>query len=74
MMGRLSPVPRRELITRLRRLGFEGPYAGGRHGLMVRGRRRLVLPNVHGHDIGVDLLTRVLRQAGVTREEWESSE
>jgi len=73
MTARLSPVSRRELIARLRKLGFEGPYAGGKHHLMVRGTRRLVLPNVHGHDIGSDLLSRVLRHAGITREEWRSS-
>ncbi len=47
MTSRLSPVSRRELIARLRKLGFEGPYAGGKHDLIVRGTRRLVLPNVH---------------------------
>jgi hypothetical protein len=27
-MGRLAPVSREELIQRLRRLGFEGPFTG----------------------------------------------
>jgi hypothetical protein len=27
-------------------------------------------PNPHKQNIGVDLLTRILRQAGITREEW----
>ena len=37
---------------------------------MVRGDRVLTLPNPHRQEIGVDLLVRVLRQAGITREEW----
>jgi predicted RNA binding protein YcfA (HicA-like mRNA interferase family) len=69
-MVRLTPVSRKELISRLRRLGFEGPYAGGSHEFMLRGVRRLVVPNLHRAEIGVDLLARILRQAGITREQW----
>jgi predicted RNA binding protein YcfA (HicA-like mRNA interferase family) len=69
---RLTSVTRRELVRRLRLLGFDGPFVGGRHEFMLRGTRRLILPNPHRGDIGIDLLVRLLRQAGVTREEWES--
>ncbi len=69
-MSRLLPVSRRELIERLSRLGFEGPYTGGRHQFMLRGDRRLILPNPHRGEISVDLLARLLRQSGVSREEW----
>jgi len=69
-MPRLNPVSRRALVERLRALGFTGPYAGGRHEFMLRGLRRLILPNPHQRAIHVDLLQRILRQAGVTREEW----
>jgi hypothetical protein len=37
---------------------------------MLCGARRLILPNPHRAEIGVDLLVRILRQAGITREEW----
>ncbi|AFV75209.1 YcfA-like protein [Thermus oshimai JL-2] len=71
-MGKpLRPVSRRELIQKLRTLGFEGPFVGGRHEFMVRGRVKLVLPNPHRKDIGVDLLKRLLKQAGLTEEEWQ---
>ena len=30
-MPPFGPIERRELIRYLRKLGFEGPYAGGRH-------------------------------------------
>jgi predicted RNA binding protein YcfA (HicA-like mRNA interferase family) len=69
-MAKLGPVSWGELVRRLRELGFESPYAGGRHPQMRRGQLTLVLPNPHEGDIGVGLLVRILRQAGVTREEW----
>ena len=57
-------------MARLQALGFSGPYTGGRHQFMVRGSIRLVLPNPHRGEIGVDLLKRILRQAGIEEEEW----
>jgi predicted RNA binding protein YcfA (HicA-like mRNA interferase family) len=71
-VSRLSPVSRDELIRRLRELGFTGPYTGGRHQFLVRGATRLILPNPHRSSIGADLLARVLREAGVSREDWLS--
>ena len=69
-MAHLTPVSRRELIQRLRRLGFEGPYTGGRHVFMLRGDQRLIIPNPHRNEISVDLLRRILRQAEVSLEKW----
>jgi predicted RNA binding protein YcfA (HicA-like mRNA interferase family) len=71
-MPRLTPVSRRELVRRLKKIGFEGPYVGGRHEFMLRGDRRLILPNPHRTDISTDLLARILRQAGIKWEEWQS--
>jgi predicted RNA binding protein YcfA (HicA-like mRNA interferase family) len=73
-MARLSPVSRSNLIRRLRQLRFEGPFAGGSHQFMLRKNRRLILPNPHRSEISVDLLRRILRQAGVTIQEWQASE
>jgi predicted RNA binding protein YcfA (HicA-like mRNA interferase family) len=73
-MTRLTAVSRRELLRRLRGLGFEGPYAGGRHEFMTRASVRLILPNPHRQEISVDLLARILRQAGITRDEWLAAE
>ena len=69
-MPKLPPVSHRDFVRRLRELGFEGPYAGGRHPQMVRDNLTLIIPNPHEGDIGVGFLTRLLRQAGITREEW----
>lgn len=65
------PVSRRELIAALRRLGFQGPYSGGEHEFMVRGQRVLAIPNPHRGAIGLGLLAVILRQAGLSRKEWE---
>ena len=71
-MPAFGPTSRSDLIRYLRRLGFEGPYAGGRHQYMVRGTLKLAIPNPHENEIGQDLLARVLRQADVSRDEWEA--
>lgn len=67
-----GPVKRRDLIAGLRTLGFQGPFSGGKHEFMVRDDLVLTVPNPHRGDIGVTLLALVLRQAGITRKEWEA--
>lgn len=69
-MPRLTPVSQKNLVKRLRELGFEGPYAGGKHPQMLRGDVTIIILNPHEGDISVGLLSRLLRQAGVSREEW----
>ncbi len=70
-MSKLGPIKRRELIARLRRFGFTGPFAGGRHEFMLKGDVTLTLPNPHQSDIGPGLLARILRQAGIARADWD---
>ena len=71
-MAELSPVSWTKLVRRLRRLGFEGPYRGGKHPYMIKGNLVLTIPNPHRREIGVALLSRILKRAGITREEWHS--
>ncbi len=40
---------------------------------MVRGNVVLTLPNPHRSEIGPELLVRILRQAGVSRDEWSTA-
>lgn len=70
-MPKVGPIKGRELIRYLRKLGFEGPYSGGKHQFMVKGDITLRIPNPHKGDIGKDLLLKILKQAGISREEWE---
>ncbi len=72
MTARLTPCSRREFIRKLSGLGYDGPYPGGRHEFMAaQGKRPIRVPNPHGgQDISVDLLSRILREAGIDRDEW----
>ena len=69
-MPKLPPSSRRKFIQRLRELGFEGPFVGGKHQQMKRGDLTLIIPNEHESDIGPGFLQRLLKQAGITRDEW----
>ncbi|MBI4551467.1 MAG: type II toxin-antitoxin system HicA family toxin [Candidatus Latescibacteria bacterium] len=70
-MPRLGPIKRYDLIRYLRQSGFEGPYSGGKHQLMIKDDITVRLPNPHQGDIGRELLSRILRQASIGRDEWE---
>ena len=69
-MPAFGPISRRELIRCFRQLGFEGPFSGGKHEFMVRGERTVRIPNPHRGDISRDLLDRILKQAGIGRDDW----
>lgn len=71
-MPSFGPISRRDLVRALRRLGFDGPFVGGRHEYMARGSVRVRVPNPHRGDIGVGLLAEMLREAEISREEWEA--
>ena len=73
-MPKINPVSFKELVRRLRIFEFEGPFGGGKHLYMTKCDTRLTLPNPHKKEIGVDLLVRILRQAGIKREEWNEHE
>jgi len=68
---RLSPVSQKDLIKRLRILGWQGPEYRSDHPFMLKADLPpLKVPNPHAKDISVDLLQRILRQAKITRAEW----
>ena len=69
----LKPVSRRELVRKLKALGFDGPYPGGKHEWMQRNHFRATIPNPHGGAIDPGLIRRILRQAGISIEEWLSA-
>jgi len=70
-MPSFGPIKHADLIRCLRKAGFDGPYSGGEHQLMIRGNLTLRVPNPHRGDVGKELLSRVLRQAGISRDDWE---
>lgn len=73
-MSRLSPLKSAEVIRRLRKLGFEGPFPGGRHARVVRIATGEVIPiPMHkGKDVSVGLIRAILRQIAVSPEEWNA--
>jgi predicted RNA binding protein YcfA (HicA-like mRNA interferase family) len=68
---RLPPISRRNFIKRLRHLGWQGPLPGGKHEFMVKGAQKLPIPNPHGGgEISVAKLREILREIGISPEEW----
>lgn len=64
-------ISRRDLIRKLRLFGYDGPFVGSDHPFMIHGTLKLKIPNVHEGDIGPGLLSRILRQTGISRDEWD---
>lgn len=69
----LNPISWRKLVQKLQQLGFDGPFSGGRHLFMVRGTLTVHIPNPHRGDISKFLLAELLRQAGISHDEWNST-
>ena len=69
-MPKLNSISWKDLVRRLRKFGFDGPYQQGKHPYVIRGSLVLTVPNPHKKEIGVDLPTRILKQAGVSRKNW----
>ena len=66
-------LPRKELIRKFKELGFSGPYSGGKHQFMIKGNLKVRIPNPHGSNIGFGLIREILRQAGISPEDWEKT-
>jgi len=71
-MSRLSPEKPREVIRKLRELGFEGPFGGGRHVFMrhPETRVKISVPVHQGRDIPIGTLAAIIKQAGCTVDQW----
>ena len=64
-------LSRREIVKKFRSLGYSGPFSGGKHQFMTKGSRKIRIPNPHAGDIGVSLIKEILRQSGISPEEWD---
>jgi predicted RNA binding protein YcfA (HicA-like mRNA interferase family) len=69
-VARLAPLSWTVLVKRLHSFGFDGPFQGGKHPYMIKQDLVLTIPNRHREPISADLLSRIIRRAGITREEW----
>lgn len=73
-MGLPATTTRPEIIRKFRSLGFEGPLAGGSHPFMKKGPLKVHIPNPHeSKDVHVSLLSRILKQAGISDEDWNAA-
>lgn len=63
----------RKLVQKFRRLGFDGPFSGGRHLFMVKDELKVHIPNPHRADISQYPVAEILRQAGVLIKGWEEA-
>lgn len=68
-----KPIKRIELVRRLQHLGWSGPYQKGKHPFMIKAGVRLTIPNPHRGEIDWSLTKRILDQAQITLEQWESA-
>ena len=69
-MPRLSSISWYKFVRKMRVFGFEGPYQEGKHPYMIKGSISVTIPNPHHGDISYDLLSRILKQAGISKIYW----
>ncbi len=73
-MSRWRACSRREVIRRLRKLGFDGPISATRHQLMVYRQHRMAIPS--NHEYSVPQLRMLLREVEeilgreITADQW----
>jgi len=67
----VEALSRKEVIRKFRFLGYSGPFSGGKHQFMAKGSHKIRIPNPHGSEIGVSLLKEILRQGGISTEDWD---
>ena len=71
-MAFYGPINRRNLIKGLKSCGYEGPFSGGKHEYLTKNGKRITIPNPHKGDISTRFLGELLKEAGISKKEWES--
>jgi predicted RNA binding protein YcfA (HicA-like mRNA interferase family) len=69
----VSTLSRKDLIRKFRAFGYSGPFSGGKHQFMIKGSQKIRIPNPHVGDISVSLIKEILRQAGISFQDWEKA-
>jgi hypothetical protein len=74
-MPKWSPCKRRDLVERMKKLGFEGPFSGTRHQFMTLQQHRLAIPS--NSEFSVPQLRFMLREVEgilgreISVDEWQ---
>ncbi len=73
-MPALTPILARDAIRKLRVLGYEGPFGGGKHIVMRHPETqvKITIPVHSNQDLPKGTLRAIIRAAGITIEKWES--
>ena len=75
-MSQWAPCKRKEFVRRLRKLGFDGPFAGTRHHFMIYGENRLAIPSNKEYSVPqLRMMVReveVITRRKITVEKWNS--
>jgi len=71
-MQRLIPLKSAGVIKKLRKIGFSGPFPGGKHIRMVNLKTGKIVPiPVHkGKDVSIGLIREIINEIGISRKEW----
>ncbi|MFA4975063.1 MAG: type II toxin-antitoxin system HicA family toxin [Candidatus Paceibacterota bacterium] len=69
----LNNISFKNLVIKFKHLGFNGPHAGGRHLFMSKGNFKVRVPNPHKGDISRSLVAEILRQAGISKDDWNNA-
>jgi len=75
-VSRWTPCKRGDFLRKLRRLGFDGPFAGTRHQFMVLSQKRLAIPS--NAEYSVPQLRMMIREVEtmmgrqVNSDEWSN--
>ncbi|MBF0100980.1 MAG: type II toxin-antitoxin system HicA family toxin [Desulfobacterales bacterium] len=69
-MPKIPACSRKELINKLRNIGFSGPFSGGKHSYMKQNNYKQIIPNPHGQNISSELIKEILKQAKISEHDW----
>ena len=68
---RLKPVPAKKAIKALENFGFKVVRKKGSHVILQNGEGRTIVIPVHsGEELGRGILLRIIKQAGLTKDEF----
>ena len=66
-----KPLSRKRLIKKLKKLGFVGPYSGGKHQFMERGELKIFIPNPHHGDLGSRLISLIIKELEIPSRDFD---
>jgi predicted RNA binding protein YcfA (HicA-like mRNA interferase family) len=69
----VATLSRKDLIRKFRAFGYSGPFSGRKHQFMIKGSQKIRIPNPHISDISVGLVKEILRQAGISFQDWDKA-